>query len=68
MLRLRSGAVREPVAISAIPFGYLRRDAIGDRVYPVGDQPAVIASYTGDGTSLALCARSASERSTPRRV
>ena len=33
MLRLRSGAVREPVAISAIPFGYLRRDAIGDRVY-----------------------------------
>lgn len=44
----------EPVAISAIPFGYLRRELIADSVYPVGDQLAVIPSYTGDGTSLAL--------------
>jgi flavin-dependent dehydrogenase len=44
----------EPAAISAIPFGYMRRDAIADRVYPVGDQLAVIPSFTGDGTSLAL--------------
>jgi flavin-dependent dehydrogenase len=44
----------EPVAISGIPFGYMRREAIGDLVYPVGDQLAVIPSYTGDGTSLAL--------------
>ncbi len=54
---LISGArflAEEPVAISAIPFGYMRREAIGDRVYPVGDQLAVIPSYTGDGTSLAL--------------
>jgi hypothetical protein len=44
----------EPVAISAIPFGYMRRDAIAENVYAVGDQLAVIPSFTGDGTSLAL--------------
>jgi hypothetical protein len=44
----------EPVAISSIPFGYMRKDAIADSVYPVGDQLAVIPSFTGDGTSLAL--------------
>jgi flavin-dependent dehydrogenase len=44
----------EPAAISAIPFGYTRREVIGDAVYPVGDQLAVIPSLTGDGTSLAL--------------
>lgn len=44
----------EPAAISAIPFGYLRREVIGEAVYPVGDQLAVIPSLTGDGTSLAL--------------
>ena len=44
----------EPVAISAIPFGYMRGEPIADNVYPVGDQLAVIPSYTGDGTSLAL--------------
>lgn len=44
----------DPAAISAIPFGYMRKDVIADSVYPVGDQLAVIPSYTGDGTSLAL--------------
>lgn len=44
----------EPAAIAAIPFGYQRREAIGEAVYPVGDQLAVIPSLTGDGTSLAL--------------
>jgi flavin-dependent dehydrogenase len=44
----------EPVAISEIPFGYMRRDAIAENVYAVGDQLAVIPSFTGDGMSLAL--------------
>jgi flavin-dependent dehydrogenase len=43
-----------PVATAAIPFGYLRREVIGENIFPVGDQLAVIPSLTGDGTSLAL--------------
>lgn len=43
-----------PVATAAIPFGYMRRGVIAGNVYPVGDQLAVIPSFTGDGTSLAL--------------
>ncbi|HZP20674.1 MAG TPA: FAD-dependent monooxygenase [Bauldia sp.] len=41
-------------AVSSLPFGYVRREAIADCVYPVGDQMAVIPAFTGDGTSLAL--------------
>jgi flavin-dependent dehydrogenase len=54
---LLSGAyflAKEPLAISAIPFGYRRHDVIAPNVFPVGDQLAVIPSATGDGTSLAL--------------
>ena len=43
-----------PLAVGAIPFGLLRRDAPGPAIYPVGDQAAVIASFTGDGMSIAL--------------
>lgn len=43
-----------PATISGLPFGYRRHDVIGPNVYPVGDQLAVIPSFTGDGTSLAL--------------
>jgi menaquinone-9 beta-reductase len=46
--------MERPVAIASIPYGFLRREAISDSVYPVGDQLAVIPSYTGDGTSIAL--------------
>jgi menaquinone-9 beta-reductase len=44
----------KPVAVAAIPYGFLRRDVISDAVYPLGDQLVVIPSYTGDGTSIAL--------------
>jgi flavin-dependent dehydrogenase len=44
----------KPVAIAAIPYGFLRRDAVSQFVYPIGDQLAVIPSYTGDGMSIAL--------------
>jgi flavin-dependent dehydrogenase len=43
-----------PAAIAAVPFGYVRRAAIAENVYALGDQLAVIPSFTGDGTSLAL--------------
>lgn len=41
-----------PLAISPIPYGYLRGAA--DGVWRVGDQAAVIPSFTGDGMSIAL--------------
>ena len=44
----------KPVAVAAIPYGFLRREVISDGIYPLGDQLAVIPSYTGDGTSIAL--------------
>jgi flavin-dependent dehydrogenase len=43
----------KPLAISHIPYGYLRRKT-GDAFYCVGDQAAVIPSFTGDGISIAL--------------
>ena len=44
----------KPVAVAAIPYGYLRTDAIAANILPVGDQLAVIPSFTGDGTAIAL--------------
>jgi flavin-dependent dehydrogenase len=41
-----------PLAISPIPYGYLR--AAADGIWRVGDQAAVIPSFTGDGMSIAL--------------
>jgi flavin-dependent dehydrogenase len=43
-----------PAAVSAIPYGYMRRAVIAPDIYPLGDQLCVIPSCTGDGTSLAL--------------
>jgi flavin-dependent dehydrogenase len=43
-----------PAAVSNLPFGYVRRAPIGDNIYPLGDQMAVVPSFTGDGTALAL--------------
>ena len=43
-----------PVAVSSIPFGYMRREAIANSVFAIGDQIAVIPAFTGDGTSIAL--------------
>ena len=44
----------KPVAIAAIPYGYLRREPISPAIFPIGDQLAVIPSFTGDGMSIAL--------------
>jgi flavin-dependent dehydrogenase len=43
-----------PLAISPIPYGFVRREAIAPGVWSGGDQAAVIPSFTGDGVALAL--------------
>jgi flavin-dependent dehydrogenase len=45
--------LEKPITITHIPYGYLRR-ATEDGLYCIGDQAAVIPSYTGDGISIAL--------------
>ena len=52
--RLRSGTPcwTKPLAISPIPYGHLGKSAHG--LWPIGDQAAVIPSFTGDGMSIAL--------------
>jgi flavin-dependent dehydrogenase len=42
----------KPLAISSIPYGYLAQRPCG--LWRVGDQAAVIPSFTGDGMSIAL--------------
>jgi flavin-dependent dehydrogenase len=44
----------KPLAVSGLAYGYMRSAPIGAAVYPVGDQLAVIPSFSGDGTALAL--------------
>jgi flavin-dependent dehydrogenase len=43
----------KPISITHIPYGYLRRST-EDGLYCIGDQAAVIPSFTGDGISIAL--------------
>lgn len=43
----------KPLAITHIPYGYIRRTS-EDGLYCIGDQAAVIPSFTGDGISIAL--------------
>tara|TARA_R110000824_G_scaffold313803_1_gene500582 strand:- start:2107 stop:3243 length:1137 start_codon:yes stop_codon:yes gene_type:complete len=46
---------REPLAVSGVPYGYLRSP--GDSqpgLFPLGDQAAVIPSFAGDGIAIAL--------------
>ena len=43
----------KPLALAHIPYGYRRRAAPAN-LYAVGDQAAVIPSFTGDGMSIAL--------------
>ncbi|MGZ5228238.1 MAG: hypothetical protein ACXWCS_29125, partial [Burkholderiales bacterium] len=52
--RLRAAAPRwqKPLAISPIPYGHLGGPA--DGIWRLGDQVAVIPSFTGDGMSIAL--------------
>jgi flavin-dependent dehydrogenase len=42
-----------PIAISHIPYGYIRKTT-DEGLYCIGDQAAVIPSFTGDGISIAL--------------
>lgn len=41
-----------PLAIAAIPYGYVRRRS--DGIWRLGDQAAVIPSFSGEGMSIAL--------------
>jgi flavin-dependent dehydrogenase len=43
----------KPIAITHIPYGHIRRTT-EDGLYCIGDQAAVIPSFTGDGISIAL--------------
>jgi flavin-dependent dehydrogenase len=43
-----------PLAVNPIPYGFLRQDAIAENLFAVGDQAAVIPSFTGDGLAIAL--------------
>ena len=45
--------LQKPITITHIPYGYLRRTT-EDGLYCIGDQAAVIPSFTGDGISIAL--------------
>jgi flavin-dependent dehydrogenase len=43
----------KPIVVTHIPYGYIRRTT-DDGLYCIGDQAAVIPSFTGDGISIAL--------------
>jgi flavin-dependent dehydrogenase len=43
-----------PLTIARVPYGFLHRAAPSDSAYRLGDQAAVIHSFTGDGMSIAL--------------
>ncbi len=45
-----------PLAIARVPYGFVHRPSAGDPadVYRLGDQAAVIPSFSGDGVSMAL--------------
>jgi hypothetical protein len=45
--------LEKPIAITHIPYGYLR-GTTDEGLYCIGDQAAVIPSFTGDGISIAL--------------
>jgi flavin-dependent dehydrogenase len=45
--------LEKPIAITHIPYGYVRRTS-ENGLYCIGDQAAVIPSFTGDGISIAL--------------
>ena len=45
--------LNKPIVVTHIPYGYIRRTT-EDGLYCIGDQAAVIPSFTGDGISIAL--------------
>lgn len=46
--------IERPVAVAGIPYGHMRRKHIAPNIFPLGDQLAVIPSFTGDGIAIAL--------------
>jgi flavin-dependent dehydrogenase len=52
-LRGAEPLLSKPLAISPVPYGYVRRPT-DDGLWWLGDQAAVIPSFTGDGMSIAL--------------
>jgi len=54
---LLSGArplLAKPAATASTAYGYLRKEPLEPRIFPVGDQLAVVPSFTGDGMAIAL--------------
>ena len=43
-----------PLAISGVPYGFLHRPVAAEPFWRLGDQVAVVPSFTGDGMSFAL--------------
>jgi flavin-dependent dehydrogenase len=63
-----SGAVAlrdAPLSIARMPYGFVHRPASGDAAncYRLGDQAAVIPSFTGDGMAIALHSAALAARS-----
>lgn len=46
--------LERPLAVSPIPYGLLLRQPIAEDLFAIGDQAAVIPSFTGDGLAIAL--------------
>ena len=46
--------LQKPLALAAIPYGFLWHAAPADGLWRLGDQAAVIPSFAGDGMSIAL--------------
>ena len=43
-----------PLSIANLPYGFRHAPAAGESLYRIGDQAAVIDSFTGDGMAIAL--------------
>ena len=52
----------KPLAVSGVPYGFVLRDASDAQPYRIGDQLAVIPSFTGDGMAIALVSGSSAAR------
>lgn len=52
----------KPVSTAGIPYGFLRSEPIAPMIYPLGDQLAVVPSFTGDGLAIALASGVAAAR------
>ncbi len=56
-VRLRGAeALRDPLSVARMPYGFVHRPTADDAAncYRLGDQAAVIHSFTGDGMAIAL--------------